>query len=26
VTVEHTPTTLIVETTADEPCPIDFLG
>jgi alkylhydroperoxidase/carboxymuconolactone decarboxylase family protein YurZ len=26
MTVEHTPTTLIVETTADEPCPIDFLG
>ena len=26
MTVEHTPTTLIVETTADEPCPVDFLG
>jgi hypothetical protein len=26
VTVEHTPTTLIVETTSDEPCPLDFLG
>ncbi len=26
MTVEQTPTTLIVETTADEPCPIDFLG
>jgi len=26
VTVEPTPTTLIVETTADEPCPLDFLG
>jgi alkylhydroperoxidase/carboxymuconolactone decarboxylase family protein YurZ len=26
MTVEYTPTTLIVETTADEPCPLDFLG
>ena len=26
MTVEPTPTTLIVETTADEPCPLDFLG
>jgi len=26
VTVDHTPTTLIVETTSDEPCPLDFLG
>ncbi|TMF07728.1 MAG: hypothetical protein E6I38_08600 [Chloroflexi bacterium] len=26
MTVEHTPTALIVETTADEPCPVDFLG
>jgi len=26
MTVEHTPTTLIVETTANEPCPLDFLG
>ncbi len=26
MTVEHTPTTLIVETTSDEPCPLDFLG
>jgi hypothetical protein len=26
MTVEHTPTALIVETTADEACPVDFLG
>jgi hypothetical protein len=26
VTAQPTPTTLIVETTADEPCPIEFLG
>ena len=26
MTVEQTPTTLIVETTSAEPCPIDFLG
>jgi hypothetical protein len=26
MTVEQTPTTLVVETTADEPCPIDFFG
>ena len=26
MTVEHTPTALIVETTAAEPCPVDFLG
>ena len=26
MTVEHPPTTLIVETTSDEPCPLDFLG
>src|SRR5438093_12478209 len=26
MTVDHTPTTLIVETTAAEPCPVDFLG
>ena len=26
MTVEHTPTALIVETTADEPCSVDFLG
>ena len=24
--IERTPTTLIVETTAPEPCPVDFLG
>jgi hypothetical protein len=26
MTAEASPTTLIVETTADEPCPIEFLG